>query len=149
MINKISRGIVKNLIYWVVNLSAMSKEKKLVVALVAVLLISVVMYFVQGSGHRQELKRITKELQLRTDSLEKIHANYDSIRIKYDTIAAQLEKTHTQLHYFRRDLDSIMGANISSVANLRSSLERILARRPTFTRIDTINNDRDSLRFDI
>lgn len=118
----------------------MSKERKIIIALVVLLLVTAISIFSMGGGSHQEMKKITEKLALRADSLAMLQKGYDSIRIRYDSIYTKLDVTRKQLYNYQASVDSIMGSNISSVADLKSSLKDVIDKQPEFTRINPEDN---------
>lgn len=115
-----------------------NKKDLILIALIAILTVYVILSKTQST---KDIKRLTTEIESKSDSLLLINGNYDSLRVKYDTIYSRLKTSSKQFNNFRFELDSITKVNVRNVKTLERMLEQTIERYDNSSKIDTANND--------
>jgi uncharacterized coiled-coil DUF342 family protein len=96
---------------------------KILIAIIAILSIYTVL---SGNSARKEIKRLTQELKLSVDSLNKISNQYDFIRKKYDTICSNFITTKEHFVSLQHNVDSLLHSSKNSVDKINSTLKQLI-----------------------
>lgn len=101
-----------------------------------------------GRSSLREAKKLTKELELRIDTLQAVEDEYIALEKKYLDLYKEFSATRTQISDFKKKLSDISKEQNASVRVIRNELnDLVLAYDTIDTTIppDTVNLD--SLRF--
>jgi predicted nuclease with TOPRIM domain len=114
-------------------------EKQKLISWIIVAIIGLLTIYIVFSGNQKlkEIKRLTKELQLQTDSLKSISKNYNRLSLKYDSIYTNLKQTRERFGKFCHTTDSISHTTISSVEKIRATLQLLRIEQEYYNKIDT------------
>ena len=101
-----------------------------------------------GRTSLREAKKLTKELELRIDTLQAVEEEYIELEKKYVNLYTELSSSRTQLSDFKDKLAKISQAQNASLSNIRNELGKLVDAYDTIDVSippDTVNLD--SLRF--
>lgn len=124
------------------------KHVKWQTVVVVGLALSLGLNIIFGRTSLREAKKITKELELRIDTLETVEDEYIVLQEKYVDLYEQFSTTRTQISDFKKKLSEISKANNASVNKIRNELKGLILEYDTVDLSippDTVNLD--SLRF--
>ncbi len=101
-----------------------------------------------GRTSLKEAKRITKELELRIDTLQIVEEEYKKLEEKYIDLYNEFGKTRMQLSDFRDKLARISESQNASLRNIRNELGNLVEEYDTIdVSIPMDSVSLDSLRF--
>lgn len=101
-----------------------------------------------GRTSLREAKELTKELEMRIDTLQVVESEYAELEKKYVNLYSEFSITRTQIAQFKTKLSEISKAQNTSLSNIRNELGRLIEAYDTLEMTipsDTVNLD--SLRF--
>ncbi|MEP1035562.1 hypothetical protein [Ekhidna sp.] len=101
-----------------------------------------------GRTSLKEARKITKDLELRIDTLQAVENEYKELEKKYVDLYGEFSTTRTQISQFKEKLAKISNAQNASLSKIRSELGNLVNAYDTIDVSippDTVNID--SLRF--
>ncbi len=101
-----------------------------------------------GRTSLREAKKLTRELELRIDTLQAVESEYEALEKKYVNLYEEFSTTRTQIAQFKEKLSTISKAQNASLSKIRNELSGLVAAYDTVDVSippDTVNLD--SLRF--
>lgn len=101
-----------------------------------------------GRTSLKEAKKITKELELRIDTLQTVENEYQELEKKYVDLYEEFSTTRSQISQFKEKLVEISKTQNASVSRIRNELSKLVQAYDTIDvsiPSDTLNLD--SLRF--
>ncbi|GEM_PF-6073441 len=116
------------------------KNRKSIILIVIITLLTAYVIF-SKSKSSEEIKSLTAEIEIKSDSLRLLNNKYRDLELRYDTIYNSFEITSNRFKDFRTQLDSVLGLNISSLRRLNRSLDNINGRYKEMAKLDSINDD--------
>lgn len=119
------------------------KDRKTII-LIVVISILVIYHVFSRSSSMKEIKSLTDKIETNIDSLRVVQSRYDSLEKDYSRIYDQLNLTRNGLTNFKKDVDSVMHANIRNVNKINESLSDIIEKQDSF---ESIHIDTTSFRF--
>jgi len=124
----------------------MDKRKIIIAGIVLVSLFAT--FLILNGNALREAKALTKELELRVDSLETIASDYEVIQKKYESLYQDLSVAREKADELRNKVDEIVNARAASISAVKSKLTVLVEEFDTLDfdiPLDTANLD--SLRF--
>lgn len=101
-----------------------------------------------GRSSLREAKKLTKELELRIDTLESVEVEYKALEKRYVDLYDQFSETRMQISEFKDKLAKISEEQTSSVSNIKNELNTLIETYDSIEvsiPLDTTNLD--SLKF--
>lgn len=122
-------------------------KRKIIIAGIVLIGLFATFFILNGSALR-EAKALTKELELRVDSLETIASDYEVIQGKYEILYQDLSVAREKADVLRNRIDVIVNTRASSITVVKNKLSVLVTEFDTLDYdipLDTVNLD--SLRF--
>ncbi|MEO9869088.1 hypothetical protein [Ekhidna sp.] len=101
-----------------------------------------------GRSSLKEAKRITKELELRIDTLQAVEDEYSVLQKRYVDLYDEFATSREQIDQFRQKISEISTEQNASVGRIRNELKELILKYDTLEiaiPLDTVSLD--SLRF--
>lgn len=114
----------------------MNDPRTVVITAVSVLAMFITYHLFSRNNAMKEIKRLTEEIKVNTDSLQAVNIRYDSLLTAYDQIYSDLKSTRADLSGFKQSLEDLMGSNIRSVTQIKRSLDDLVSENEMFFKMD-------------
>ncbi|MEP1097302.1 MAG: hypothetical protein ABJG78_19455 [Cyclobacteriaceae bacterium] len=122
-------------------------KRKIIIAGVVLIGLFATFFILNGRALR-EAKSLTKELELRVDSLETIATDYEAIQKRYEMLYKDLGMAREKADALKNRIDEIVNTRASSITVVKNKLSVLV------TEFDTLDYDipldtvaLDSLKF--